>query len=296
MDFLGWIKKYLPETYWAPLEGHTGWEIYEAMASLFNLEGGIINEAIAKMDPMEATAGIYTEINVTLLNTSSTATAALADTLSIRNPGGYRYKIESSTTITAGASSTLLFKALAMNEEYNFLDYRIDPWELVEDGVSDIDILSISSVTLATSGRSPTLDVLAAERMLSRAPGETDTELRYRLTHPEIRMTDTVIEDTLTTNALVGVVVDAFDVLKWNTPFASQGYAGQMNLLKCVRKPWLLIYLKQPAGYNGTGSNTVYDNAIAAFAVAVYSKLLAGVPMILQDDYTKQIDYKEFTS
>ena len=284
MDYLDWIKKYIPEQYWGPLEGHNGWEIFQTIAEIASVVSDAIDAYRDSYNPLRATGGTTAIAEVLLHNTDTVDVTVFKDETKIQNPGGYQFVARSQVTVPAGGYASLEFESLAADESYNFNQYRIDDWEVVQD-MYGWEKMEVTSVTLSRQAVSPTLDILAAERKLTRNTDESDDELRDRLHTLSITITNQAIADLAAMYNLTVTVADAYDVYEWSGPFVGSGYVGFAELYSCTANPWFLINVLR----NSADPN--YESNLEAYAARVYTTKAAGIGMAIQDDNSKCINY-----
>jgi hypothetical protein len=283
MDVLKWIKKYLPETYWGNLEGNPGWEIFEVIADIGSFLHDRITNAIKKRNPLYATGGKYTVKYLGISNQSDSSITITKDETVAINPAGLYFVADETRAIAAGSLDTVLFRAVAMNEEYNYTQYREGEWLFEDTSINEAGV-TIDFVSTHTDGVSPTLDVAAAERGLTRKPGETDAELRKRIVAVIGALTNEAIEQEANNLALSATAIDSKEVYDWILPFTDQGFCDQIQLLNCG-SPWVLVNVE----YNS--ANPDYETNIQKLASEVYQNKAAGVGMAIQDINSECINY-----
>ena len=215
-DFIGLLKKWMPQTYWGPLESKSGWELFQAIAKVGERLSKTIDRIQNALFPSTASGQITPYIYFMVSVDTATGQKVLGKGTIVERDDGARYRTTEDLTIDDGeTSSTVKAVPVAVSLQSDIFTGTPGYSYLVRDfgdGTTTGVVWQIDGIdenqTQQEIANPGTLDLLAAQRNITRMPGESDDSLRTRIrTFAQDRISPSAVTKCLDYAGLTGNMV-----------------------------------------------------------------------------------------
>ena len=292
-DFIDLLKRWMPQTYWGPLENNPGWELYQAIAKLGERLSTAVSSVLSALLPSTA-AGPETAVLTVDITPASFPATLKAGTLITREDGA-AYKLTSDVAWSSDTNAqTCQIQGIVPSAQVSLPDvgsYSFDIF-LLADGSTDIQY-TVANPQNMTQGRAPSLDLLAFQRGILRMPGESDDALRARIRNIGVSVvTKDAIQQCIDNSALSdATLTEGFDL----TP-AKDNYF-QIATGDYVSKTMSFAgYAYADQSYAGQWQDVDMEAKYAALAKCIGTRRAAGICWDILDSVgTRNGDGIEYT-
>lgn len=229
-NLLSAMKSMMAEHWWGPMESAadagfpSGWEMIEAFAEQWHRISQSVEDLARQGHISYAEGGTVASVTLTFSRIANTALTIKAGTPAFTSWG--LFFILQEAVVWAGGDATdktVLAFAIRANDDYNVPEESVV--ELRVPNAADLgDVtITVKNVNAAAGGAKPMLDMLVANRLLVREPGEDNETLRVRYRS---------FPDNITPGAMLRAIEAVFGPLELEAEYID-GYDAGMFLDLC---------------------------------------------------------------